>query len=81
MERQELISKLLKEMYGITNDISAETNLIDEFGFESIAFVELAAALGKETGVDIALSHAAKWTTVQSILGTISAAEEAAAAN
>ncbi len=81
MERQELICKILKERYGISNSINTETNLIEEFGFESIAFVELAAALGDETGVRIAPIHAAKWTTVQSVLETMSAVEEAAAGN
>lgn len=81
MNNKEILSKILKDRYGITNSISLETNLIDEFGFESISFVELASALEKETGVNIASSYAVKWSTVQSILGTISAVEEAAATN
>lgn len=76
MKRQEVISKILKEEFGITNDIELNTNLIDEFGFESISFVELANLLAKETGIKIAVSQAVKWKTVQSVLDTISANEE-----
>ncbi len=81
MEIQKIISKVLKDRFGINSAIDSETNLIDEFGFESISLVELASALTKETGISIATSQAAKWTTIHSVLGTISANSEAAVAN
>jgi|GEM_PF-3085719 len=79
MKRQELISKILKDKFDIKDVIVPQTNLIEEFGFESIAFVELASVLSKEAGFDIPLYQAVKWTTVQSILSTLDANEEAAA--
>lgn len=78
MKIEEIIYNILKKEFEISDVINLETNLIDEFGFESISLVELASILAKETGVKIDQSQAIQWTTVNSILNTLYAYEKVA---
>lgn len=70
MEMKEKLYGILREEFNVSKPISPETNLIDEFGFESLSLVELASQLEQETGVKVKQSEAIQWTTVDSVLRT-----------
>ncbi len=76
MEMEEMIYNIFKEQFDISDVINSDTNLIDEFGFESISFVELGGILSKKTGIKIDQFEAIQWTTVNSILKTLNANEK-----
>ncbi|PSM56699.1 hypothetical protein C4L39_16415 [Clostridium diolis] len=79
MKIEEIIYNILKEQFCISDVINPETNLIDEFEFESISLVELASILSRETGIKIDQAQAIQWTTVNSILNTFYAYEKVGA--
>lgn len=68
---EEKIYKILKEQFDVSGNLSLETDLIDEIGFESISLVELAGILSKETGIRVEQNQAIDWTTINSIVDTL----------
>lgn len=67
----ELLKNILKENFKIQEDIDRNTNLIDEYAFESIALIELASLISDKIGVKIPSNKATNWDTVGSIVDTI----------
>lgn len=66
------IYKILKEEFEISEPLSKETNLVNDLGFESISLVDLASILAKETGIRVSQSDAIQWTTIESVLKSLS---------
>lgn len=69
---EEKIYKILKEEFEISEPLSKETNLVNDLGFESISLVDLASILAKETGIRVSQSDAIQWTTIESVLKSLS---------
>jgi acyl carrier protein len=73
MNSLDLIRKILKEKYQVTSDINLDTNLMDELGFDSIIFMELAMEIKKEIKLkkEIPQEVINSWKTTKSITDSI----------
>ncbi len=73
MSSLDLIRKILKEKYQVTSDINLDTNLVDELGFDSIIFMELAMEIKKEIRLkkEIPQEVINSWKTTKSITDSI----------
>lgn len=69
----DLIKKILREKYQVTSDIDLDTNLVDELGFDSIIFMELAMEIKKEIKLkrEIPQELINSWNTTKSITDSI----------
>ncbi|MBD3316751.1 MAG: hypothetical protein GF344_13270, partial [Chitinivibrionales bacterium] len=57
--------------YMIDSKVEESTDLVGEFGFDSLTMMELAKAIEKRIGVVFSKGEAATWTTIRSILCSI----------
>ena len=71
MEQLDILKNILAKNYQIDSDISPSSDLIGEYGFESITMMELAKHLGKSINVTIPQREAAGWTTVDTIVASM----------
>lgn len=73
MSSFDLIRKILKEKYQVTSNINLDTNLVDELGFDSIIFMELATEIKKEIKLKKEIPHEVikSWKTTKSIMDSI----------
>lgn len=69
---EEKIYKILREEFEVNEPLSKETHLVNDLGFESISLVDLASILAKETGIRVSQSEAIQWTTIESVLKSLS---------
>lgn len=69
---EEKIYKILREEFEVNEPLRKETNLVNDLGFESISLVDLASILAKETGIRVSQSEAIQWTTIESVLKSLS---------
>jgi acyl carrier protein len=67
----DLIKKILKEKYQVTSEINLDTNFVDELGFDSIIFMELAMEIKKEIKKDIPQEVINSWKTTRSITDSV----------
>jgi acyl carrier protein len=73
MSSFDLIKKILREKYQVTSNINLDTNLVDELGFDSIIFMELAMEIKKENKLkkEIPQEVINSWKTTKSITDSI----------